>query len=194
MSFLTDYIKIYENALPEDICSGLIQQFDTSPHVTEEAENIEGDNKEDLLIRKHMELNLNKVSGFREEVHPILMKIAELAVSKYQSELPVRTFPKEIGAEVFRVVKYRGGPDFNDYFAYHVDVNSHSSARRYLGLTWYLNDVTEGGETFFPHPNIRVKPKKGRLAMFPSLWVWPYSEEHPISGDKYMLKTYLHYL
>ena len=193
--FITDYIKVYENALPDDLCDGLIQQFDQSPEVGEEIEEVDGeDGKGKLLIRIHQELNLAKVEGFKEQIQPVLMKITELAVGKYQSELPVRTFPKEIGAEVFRVKKYRGGPDFEDYFAYHVDVNSHSSARRYLALCWYLNDVEKGGETFFPHPNVRIKPRKGRLAMYPSLWAWPHSEEHPQSGDKYVLRTYLHYL
>ena len=190
--FITDYIKVYENAMPEDLCTGLIAQFEMSPDVTEENQVAATD--ENLVVRCHQELNLTKVEGFAEQIQPILMKITELAVGKYQSELPVRTFPKEIGCEVFRVKKYRGGPDSKDYFAYHVDVNSHSSARRYLALCWYLNDVEKGGETFFPHPNIRVKPKKGRLAMYPSLWNYPHSEEHPQSGDKYVLRTYLHYL
>ena len=190
--FITDYIKVYENALPDDLCDGLIAQFEQSPDVTEEIEKTPDEKA--LVIRSHMELNLAKVEGFAQEVQPVLMKITELAVGKYQSELPVRTFPAEIGAEVFRVKKYRGGLDSKDYFAYHVDVNSHSSARRYLALCWYLNDVEEGGETFFPHPNVRIKPKKGRLAMYPSLWNYPHSEEHPVSGDKFVLLTYLHYL
>lgn len=192
MSFITDYVKVYENALPADLCDGLIQQFENSPDVTEEIETTPDDKK--LLVRSHLELNLTKVDGFAERIQPVLMKITELAVGKYQSELPVRTFPSEIGCEVFRVKKYRGGPDSVDYFAYHVDVNSHSSARRYLALCWYLNDVEQGGETFFPHPNVRIKPKKGRLAMYPSLWNYPHSEEHPVSGDCYKLRTYLHYL
>jgi hypothetical protein len=191
--FITDYIKVYENAMPEDLCTGLIAQFEMVPGlVTEELETAATDDK--LTVRSNQELNLTLLEGFAQQIQPVLMKITELAVGKYQSELPVRTFPKEIGCEVFRVKKYRGGPESKDYFAYHVDVNSHSSARRYLALCWYLNDVETGGETFFPHPNVRIKPKKGRLAMYPSLWAWPHSEEHPQSGDKYVLRTYLHYL
>ena len=177
MSLVSDYIKIYENALPDDLCDSLVAQFNQSSDVTEEIENTDDDQK--LIIRSHLELNLSKVEGFQKVIQPVLMKITELAVSKYQSELPVRTFPSQIGCEVFRVKKYRGGPDSKDYFAYHVDVNSHSSARRYLALCWYLNDVAEGGETFFPHPNVRIKPKKGRLAMYPSLWAWPWPVRPP---------------
>jgi prolyl 4-hydroxylase len=190
--FITDYIKVYENAMPDELCTNLIQRFEQSPDVTEEIEHASNDPK--LMVRKNMELDLTKQPDFATNIQPVLMKITELAVGKYQSELPVRTFPREIGCELFRIKKYRGGQDSNDYFAYHTDVNSHSSARRYLALCWYLNDVQQGGETFFPHPNVRIKPKRGRLAMYPSLWAWPHSEEHPQSDDKYVLRTYLHYL
>lgn len=190
---ISNYIMIYENALPDDICDGLIQQFDTMP-VEDIKEDKEETEDKKLLIRQNLDLNLSIIPDFSKTLQPVLMNITKLVTDKYQAELPIRTFPKEIGCEVFRVKKYRGGPDSKDYFAYHVDVNSHSSARRYLALCWYLNDVTQGGETFFPHPNVRIKPKKGRLAMYPSLWNYPHSEEHPVSGDSYRLRTYLHYL
>ena len=143
------------------------------------------------MVRSCLELNLSKDDSFKD-VQAAMTKIVELAIGKYQSEIPTRTFPKELGLEHFRIKKYR--PGGTDGFAYHVDVNSHASARRFLSLIWYLNDVDQGGETFFPHPNVRVKPKKGRLLLFPSLWNYPHSGEPPVSNDKYILGTYLHYL
>jgi hypothetical protein len=180
---------VYENALPSDLCDQLIKRFEASPNVEHNTETLE----DGLNVRSCLELNSSKEQDF-EPIQKVLMKITELAVSKYQSELPVRTFPKEIGCEVFRIKKYRKEEIYNDHFDYHVDVNSYSSARRYLALFWYLNDVAQGGETFFPHPNVRIKPKKGRLLMFPSLWMYPHSGERTISDDKYLLSTFLHYL
>jgi len=40
---------------------------------------------------------------------------------------------------------------------------------RALTILFYLNDVEEGGETFFPRVNITVSPKKGSLALFASV-------------------------
>jgi len=186
---ISQYIQIYENALPFEMCDKIIKLFDESPNVTEDKEVLD----DGLNVRNCLELNVSKEPGF-EDIQAVMMKITELAVGKYQAELPIRTFPKEIGCETFRVKKYRSSGEFNDHFSYHVDVNSHSSARRYLALVWYLNDVEQGGETFFPHPNVRVKPRKGRLLMFPSLWMYPHSAERPVSEDKLALVTYLHYL
>ena len=76
----------------------MVSQFDQSPYVTEEVEYTDDtDESKKLMIRSHMELDLTKVEGFTETIQPVLMKITELAVSKYQSELPVRTFPRQIG-------------------------------------------------------------------------------------------------
>eukprot|EP00540_Astrosyne_radiata_P005625 CAMPEP_0116864522 /NCGR_PEP_ID=MMETSP0418-20121206/24868_1 /TAXON_ID=1158023 /ORGANISM="Astrosyne radiata, Strain 13vi08-1A" /LENGTH=83 /DNA_ID=CAMNT_0004499751 /DNA_START=209 /DNA_END=460 /DNA_ORIENTATION=+ len=33
----------------------------------------------------------------------------------------------------------------------------------------YLNDVHDGGETHFPHLNITVAPRRGRVLMWPSV-------------------------
>jgi len=188
-TFLTDFIRVYENAIPNNICDEIITRFDKSEFVAEDVQKTE--DEQQLMVRSCLELNLSKDDSFKD-VQGAMTKIVELAIGKYQSEIPTRTFPKELGLEHFRIKKYR--PGGTDGFAYHVDVNSHASARRFLSLIWYLNDVEQGGETFFPHPNVRVKPKKGRLLLFPSLWNYPHSGEPPVSNDKYILSTYLHYL
>ena len=58
-------------------------------------------------------------------------------------------------------------------------------------LLWYLNDVSEGGETRFPQLGLSVKPATGRLLMFPPYWMYQHEGEPPNSGDKFILSTYL---
>jgi hypothetical protein len=48
-----------------------------------------------------------------------------------------------------------------------------------------LNDVQDGGETIFM--NCKIKPKKGRLLIFPSTWTYIHGGNIPISNDKYIL-------
>jgi hypothetical protein len=187
--FITDYIKVYENAIPDDLCDVIVQRFDDSTNVTSLRDVPEGSEK---VIRSCMELVTSKEENFKD-IQVVMMKIAELAVGKYQSEIPVRTFPKEIGCELYRVQQFRAGED-PDHFDYHVDVNNYASARRFTSLVWFLNDVEKGGGYFFPHPNVRVKPVKGRLVLFPSTWMYPYSIERPVSNDSYIITTYLHYI
>ena len=62
---------------------------------------------------------------------------------------------------------------------------------RYLVFLWYLNDVAEGGETEFPDLGVKVAPRAGRLLMFPPYWMYQHAGLPPVSGDKYILSTYL---
>jgi len=54
-----------------------------------------------------------------------------------------------------------------------------------------LNDVACGGETEFPHLGVSVKPEAGRLLIFPPYWMYQHQGLPPVSGDKYILSTYL---
>ena len=80
-----------------------------------------------------------------------------------------------------------------------VDVQSYETARRFLVGFFYLNDVEEGGETAFQQHksvpiSVKVKPKAGRLLIFPPLWTHPHIGMKPISEPKYIIGTYLHYV
>ena len=60
-------------------------------------------------------------------------------------------------------------------------------------MFFYLNTVEEGGETSFPNLEMKIKPKQGSVLCFPPLWMYPHLGEQPISNDKYIIGTYLHY-
>ena len=79
-------------------------------------------------------------------------------------------------------------------FLDHVDVGSLDSAMRFLVLFVYLNDVEEGGETEFPELDLTVTPKCGTMLLFPSTWTYLHRGNTPISNDKYLLGSYLHYV
>ena len=83
--------------------------------------------------------------------------------------------------------------DLDDRFEQHIDVGDHDSARRFLVLFFYLNDVEEGGETTFPRLDLKIKPKRGSVLIFPPMWMYPHAGEQPVSNDKYIVGTYLHY-
>ena len=77
-----------------------------------------------------------------------------------------------------------------------VDVNNLEGAKRFLIFMVYLNDDFEGGETEFPIFGDKVKPKKGRLLMFPPFWTYLHRGNPPLKPGgyaKYLLMTYLNY-
>jgi hypothetical protein len=61
---------------------------------------------------------------------------------------------------------------------------------RAMSAILYLNDVEEGGETYFDQFDISVQPKAGRLVLFPATFPYSHEARHPISGNKYVLVTW----
>ena len=100
-------------------------------------------------------------------------------------------FPAQYGFEQFRMKMYDNNG--KDQFKDHVDVGDHASAKRFLVMFLYLNDVKEGGETNFPNLNVAIKPKCGRILLFPANWQYRHSGLPPVSSQKYIVGSYLHY-
>ena len=57
----------------------------------------------------------------------------------------------------------------------------------------YLNDVDDGGETYFNHFKIKVKPKHGKTMIWPAEWTHIYSEKVVKSGKKYIIIGHMHF-
>ena len=55
----------------------------------------------------------------------------------------------------------------------------------------YLNDDEEGGETEFLHFSKRVKPKKGRIVIWPAGFPYVHRGNPPLSGEKYILTSWM---
>jgi len=55
----------------------------------------------------------------------------------------------------------------------------------------YLNTVSEGGETEFLYLHRRIKPLQGRLLIFPASFTHTHRGNPPLSGDKYILTSWL---
>jgi len=90
--------------------------------------------------------------------------------------------------EALRIKRYRAGA--NEQFEPHFDALD-DRCDRYLVFLWYLNDVSEGGETEFQNAGIKVQARVGRLVMFPPYWMFQHAGLPPISNDKYIVSTYL---
>jgi hypothetical protein len=63
---------------------------------------------------------------------------------------------------------------------------------RILACVIYLNDIEVGGETMFPLHDFSVKPKAGRMVMFPATWTHPHIANVPRSSDKWIISTFLY--
>ena len=78
---------------------------------------------------------------------------------------------------------------------YHVWHIEHGATQKnaYRAFVWsvYLNDVEEGGETEFLNQSVRVKPKAGRIVIWPAGFPYVHRGNPPLSGEKYILTSWM---
>ena len=55
----------------------------------------------------------------------------------------------------------------------------------------YLNDIEEGGETEFLNFSKRVKPKTGRIVIWPAGFPYVHRGNPPLAGEKYILTSWM---
>jgi len=78
------------------------------------------------------------------------------------------------------------------YHLWHIEHNKGSENEpRAFVFSIYLNDVEEGGETEFLHFSKRIKPKAGRIVIWPAAFPYVHRGNPPLSGEKYILTSWM---
>jgi len=203
---LNHYTKIYDNFFDDDTCNEYVRCFEeTMTHDEEEVQKtsictgpIRPDGHQICGACNCQRLNPMGFDRFEKLNKTALNKfINSLENYKKDVNLNHKQWPDKFGWEEFRMKRFLvgGGTDNDEQFKDHVDVLSHEGAKRFLILMVYLNDDFGGGETVFPQLGDSIKPKKGRLLIFPPTWNYLHRGNPPISPGyaKYFLMTYLNY-
>jgi len=182
---LHDLIYVYDDDLDQESCKFAINLFEKNPNNHEKHEYATGAKFCQLNVTKNLN-NLPEAKKFHDHIFSKVLKHRD----EYYRSVGRNCFPLTNSFEQLRIKKYAN----NDYdcFDNHVDVMDHETSKRFLSFFWYLNDVTDGGETVFE--NFSITPRTGKLVIFPPLWMFPHEGKKPISNEKYLLSTYLHYI
>ena len=95
------------------------------------------------------------------------------------------------GSFYFTELKIQKTLPTEGYHVWHIEHASGQNAYRAFVFSVYLNDVEEGGETEFLHFSKRVKPKKGRIVIWPAAFPYIHRGNPPLSGEKYILTSWM---
>ena len=190
--FAQSNLMIYNWAMPVKDCQMIIEKF-------EQVVKFDKTQVDEFKTgRKNFtEIDIDKYgeSKFWAEPKKKFVAMMEKYKLEFMKNLAIKDihFPPVIDMENIRIKKYM--PNDEDQFKVHVDVvrSMGDSAKRFLVYILYLNDVETGGHTYFPKCDISVKPRAGRLLMFPPFWTNPHAGLKPASGPKYVMMSYLHY-
>lgn len=181
---LKDFCLVIDGTMKPELCEEIIEFFEGNPQLHRRYDQNKSPN--------FTQLNFTQNSNINNDLHNKIIDHIIAAVQVYRKHIPETYFWRPgFAFEQVRIKKYLN--DGNDMFDTHIDAVSSDTMKRFFAFFWYLNDVNEGGETEFLNLDLKVTPKAGRLVMFPPMWMYPHKGHPPISNNKYLLSTYLHY-
>lgn len=173
-----------DDALPTWICDDIVARFEQASD--EQYEGRIGQHvKLDSDIKKSTDLFVSGKPHWKDVDNNLHRSLA-LALREFRDSFPYfRGRFKDLG---YGIQRTRVG----EYYDWHIDGGSHEFSQRQLVAIWYLNDVAgPGGETCFFTQDVVVKPKKGRLILFPPFWTHEHRGAVLEKGIKYIATTWV---
>jgi len=92
----------------------------------------------------------------------------------------------EIGS--FNLQRYKPGQHFKKI---HTERSSIQTLHRFFAFMTYLNDVEEGGSTYFSHYDLEIQPQKGRTLIWPAEWTHAHRGNILRKGSKYIITGWI---
>jgi len=169
-----DFINVYENAISDETCDALVNQFNVSFN-----NDAVFRNDKEQLMREDSVLYLQEPhTNIANELHNQILNSSASYSKKYEilRGLNLKSF----------VVKIQKTEPSEGYHKWHCEQASIDVATRSMVWSVFLNDVDEGGEMEFLYQQKRVKPSKGSLCLFPASWTHTHRGNPPLSNTKYI--------
>ena len=188
-SKITDLIYVFDDFISDENCDQMIQWFHDNEDLHLDGVVNTGSTDEHILDTNSKRCREATVPS-ENEISQILTDATQRAYQKIV-ESGVTAPITDLSINGYSIRKY----EVNDgIFETHVDQNAGSNIGRLFAVLIYLNDVDEGGETLFPTWEIGVKPKKGRVLIFPCNYLFPHKGCVPISNPKYMSAMFINFV
>lgn len=123
--------------------------------------NLSKDKLQRSKIGATREVNEQRTSNsmFFEESENELVARVEKRISS------IMNIPIEHG-EGIQILQYNPGQEYKAHYDFFSSTSKIANNNRISTLVMYLNDVEQGGETFFPKLNFSVSPQKGMAVYF----------------------------
>lgn len=188
---INNFIGIYDNYILDEECNKAIKIFEDQDKFDNTINRIAFE-KASILNKQDQQFFAapNNVDVWWESLKPMMVNF-DIAWNHYI---------KNVGASeaygnipfFYTDMKIQKTLPTEGYHIWHVEHGKgHGNEARAFVFSIYLNDVEEGGETEFLHFSKRVKPKKGRIVIWPAAFPYIHRGNPPLSGEKYILTSWM---
>jgi hypothetical protein len=188
---ITNFIGVYDGFITEEECKKAIQLYEEQDKFQKTLNRISSE-KTSVLRKQdqHLFCNHTNVEVWWEQ----------LKVMMYNFDIAWKNYCEYTGALEslnkekldYTVLKIQKTLPTEGYHIWHLEYGGQiDTSKRAFVFSIYLNDVEEGGETEFLHFSKRVKPKTGRIVIWPAAFPYLHRGNPPLSGEKYILTSWL---
>ena len=187
---ITNFIGVYDNYITEQECNKAIKLYEDQNKFNNTINRI-GFEKASILQKQDQQYFAapNNIDVWWESLKPMMLNF-DMAWNHYV---------KNVGADDaygvpfhFTELKIQKTLPTEGYHVWHIEHGKgFSNEPRAFVFSIYLNDVEDGGETEFLHFSKRVKPKTGRIVIWPAGFPYVHRGNSPLSGEKYILTSWM---
>jgi hypothetical protein len=182
MKNLCNFIKVYDEAIPAEICSSLMEEYEED---FEQA--LVGKDRLDTKIRDCKVCPISE--SYIKAIRPEKRENLDNAVFEV-----VRNLSKQYGEEFgfcgetdtgYDLLKYSVGGQYVE----HVDHDKDTP--RTLSISILLNDNYKGGQLSFFNGALQIEPQARRAIVFPSNFMFPHGVMPVLEGNRFAVITWM---
>ena len=188
---IDNFIGVYDNYITKEECDKAIKLYENQNKFNKTF-NRKFFEKASVLEKQDKQYfaSMDNIDVWWESLKPMM----------FNFDIAWKHYLKTTGAEG----AYDGGPfhfttlklqktlPTEGYHVWHIEHNKgFDNEPRAFAFSIYLNDVEEGGETEFLHFSKRVKPKIGRIVIWPAAFPYLHRGNPPLSDEKYIITSWM---
>jgi len=173
---------------PSLICDDIISYFEINKPKQKSGKSASGLN---LEIKDSIDMTINP----KEIILPgneAFKRYFDQLFECYKNYVEQWTFLNKISERLeigsFNIQRYKPGQHFKEI---HTERLSLESLHRIFAFMTYLNDVKEGGSTYFSHYDLEIKPRKGLTLIWPAEWTHAHKGNIIKEGSKYIITGWM---
>tara|TARA_B100001094_G_scaffold320384_1_gene366533 strand:- start:2031 stop:2627 length:597 start_codon:yes stop_codon:yes gene_type:complete len=188
---ITNFIGVYDNYITENECDNAIRFFENENKFNKTVNRIAFE-QASILQKQDQQYfaGSENLDVWWDTFKPMMVNF-DLAWNHYIKSTGADE-AYDNGPFHFTSMKIQKTLPTEGYHIWHIEHNKgFDNEPRAFVFSIYLNDVEEGGETEFLHFSKRVKPKKGRIVIWPAAFPYLHRGNPPLSGEKYILTSWM---
>ena len=190
---ITNFIGVYDNYITKEECNKAIKLFEDQDKFNKTVNRIAAE-KTSIIYTQDQQFFTNRgnIDIWWEDLKSML----------FNFDVAWKHYVNNVGADTaydnqpfyFTTLKIQKTLPTEGYHIWHIEHGKgFENEPRAFVFSIYLNDVEEGGETEFLHFSKRVKPKTGRIVIWPAAFPYLHRGNPPLSGDKYIITGWVEF-